>query len=84
MFNISSFFERFKNKELDEIAFRAAIAHSIGTLVRAEIGPDDISYSNNIVFLRLPPAAKASVFLKKTEILSLIQKSTKKTVLDIR
>jgi hypothetical protein len=84
MFGISQFFTRWKNHELDEITFRVAIIDSIREILRLELDPILISYSNNTIFLKISPAAKSAVMLKKTEILEKIKEKTKRKVNDIR
>jgi hypothetical protein len=84
MLNISNFFSRFKNRELDEMMFRAAIIDSVKEMLKFELDPMLVSYSNNMVFLKISPAAKSAVLLKKKELLEKIKEKTKRTILDIR
>ena len=81
---IGSFFERFRSRELDEILFRAAVIDSIKEVLRFELDPTSISYSNNTIFLKISPAGKNSIFIKKDLILKKIQEKTKRRVVDIR
>jgi hypothetical protein len=84
MFGISQFFARWKSKELDEILFRAAVTDSIKETLKFELDPLLVSYSNNTIFLKISPAAKGAVMLKKTELLEKIKERTKRNVMDIK
>jgi hypothetical protein len=84
MLSISSFFERFRSREIEEINFCAAIIDVVKEVLRYDIKPSLISYSNNIIFLKISPAAKSAVMLEKTEILEKIKEKTKRKVVDIR
>jgi len=84
MFNISNFFSRFKSRELDEILFRVAVIDSIKETLNFELDPLLISYSNNIIFLKISPAAKSAVLLKKKELLEKIKEKTKRRAVDIK
>jgi hypothetical protein len=84
MFNISNFFSRFKSRELDEILFHVAVIDSIKETLRFDLDPLLISYSNNVVFLKIPPAAKSAVLLKKKELLEKIKEKIKRKIVDIR
>ena len=84
MLNISNFFSRFKNRELDEMMFRAAIIDSVKETLKFELDPMLVSYSNNIIFLKISPAAKSAVLLKKKELLEKINGKTKRKVADIK
>jgi hypothetical protein len=84
MLGISQFFTRWKSKELDEILFRSAVIDSIKEILRFEIDPMLVSYSNNTIFLRIPPAAKSAVTIKKEDILKKIKEKTKRKIVDIR
>jgi hypothetical protein len=84
MLGISQFFARWKSKELDEILFRAAVVDSVKETLKFELDPPLISYSNNIIFLKISPAAKSAVMLKKTEILEKIKEKTRRKIVDIR
>jgi hypothetical protein len=84
MFSISSFFERFRSRELEEITFRAAVIDSVKEVLSFDLEPSAISYSNKKISLRSTPAAKSAIFLKKNRILEKIKSRTNRTVLDIR
>ena len=84
MFNISQFFTRWKSKELEEIIFRVAVTDSIRDVLRFELDPLLITYSNNIIFLKISPAAKGAILLKKNELIKKIQERTKRKVVDIK
>jgi hypothetical protein len=84
MFNIQQFFSRWKNKELDEILFHAAITDSIKETLKFELDPLLISYSNNTIFIKISPAAKSAILLKKNELIKKIQEKTKRNIMDIR
>ena len=84
MIGISQFFSRWKNKELDEILFRAAVTDSVKETLNFELDPLLISYSNNTIFLKIPPAAKSAAMLKKKELLEKIKGKTNRRVVDIR
>jgi hypothetical protein len=84
MLGISQFFARWKNKELDEILFRAAVIDSLKETLKFELDPLLISYSNNTIFIKISPAAKSAILLKKNELLKIIQGKTKRNIVDIR
>ncbi len=84
MLNISQFFSRFKNSELEEITFRAAVIDSVKETLKFDLDPMLVSYSNNMVFLKISPAAKSAVLLKKKELLEKIKEKTKREVADIK
>ena len=84
MLNISNFFSRFKNRELDEMMFRAAVIDSVKETLKFELDPMLVSYTNNTVFLKISPAAKSAVLLKKKELLEKINGKTKRKVADIK
>ena len=84
MLGISSFFERFRSRQIEETNFRAVTKDVLKEVLQYDIDPSFISYSNNTVILKISPAAKSAVMLKKTEILEKIKEKTKRKVLDIR
>ncbi len=84
MFNIGSFFERFKNHELEEISFRSAVVDSIKETLQYDIDFSLVSYSDATIFLKISPTAKSAIFLKKGELIEKIAKRTKRKVIDIR
>jgi hypothetical protein len=84
MFNISQFFSRLKNRELEEITFRVAVVDSVREILIFELDPTLISYSNNIIFLKISPAVKGAILLKKNELIKKIQERTKRKVVDIK
>jgi hypothetical protein len=84
MLGISQFFTRWKNKELDEILFRVAVIDSIKETLKFGLDPLLISYSNNIIFLKISPAAKSAVLLKKKELLEKIKEKTRRKIVDIK
>lgn len=84
MLRISQFFTRWKNKELGEILFRATVTDSVKETLKFELDPFLISYSNNIIFLKISPAAKNAILLKKNELIKKIQIRTKRNIADIR
>ena len=84
MLGISQFFSRFKNRELEEITFRAAVIDSVKETLKFDLDPMLVSYSNNMVFLKISPAAKSAVLLKKKELLEKIKEKTKREVADIK
>lgn len=84
MLGISQFFARFKNRELEEITFRAAVIDSVKETLKFDLDPMLVSYSNNMVFLKISPAAKSAVLLKKKELLEKIKEKTKREVADIK
>jgi hypothetical protein len=84
MLNISNFFSRFKNRELYEMMFRAAVIDSVKETLKFDLDPMLVSYSNNMVFLKISPAAKSAVLLKKKELLEKIKEKTKREGADIK
>lgn len=84
MIGLGSFFEKFKSRELDQIAFQAAVVGAVKEVLDYDLDPSLFSYSTGTVFLKISPAAKSAVFLKKDEVLKKIQEKTKRKVIDIR
>jgi hypothetical protein len=84
MLGISSFFERFRSRELEETAFRSAVADSVREAAGYELEPAAFSYSNGTVFIQASPAARSAIFLKKGQILKKIAERTRKPVSDLR
>jgi hypothetical protein len=84
MLGIGSFFERFRSREMEEIAFASAVASAVKESLNYDIDPALFSYSHGIISLKISPAAKAAVMLKKIELLKRIQEKTKRKVTDIR
>jgi hypothetical protein len=64
--------------------FRAAVIDSVKETLKFDLDPMLVSYSNNMVFLKISPAAKSAVLLKKKELLEKIKEKTKREVADIK
>ena len=84
MLGISNFFARWKNHELEEVVFYAAIIDSIKEVIKYELSPSLISYSDTIVTLKISPAAKNMIMIKKNDILAKIREKTNRKVSDIK
>lgn len=84
MLGIGSFFDKFKNRAAAEVMFRSAIIEAVKETLGYEPGLGDISYTNGIISLKGSSAAKSALMVKKPQLLSLIQKKTARTVVDIR
>ncbi|MBI2096310.1 MAG: hypothetical protein HYT43_01600 [Candidatus Taylorbacteria bacterium] len=84
MFNISSFFAKFKKLGLDKEREKAAVLEVLREVLPVEIKDEVVRIKDGIIRLSGSPALKSAVFLKKQEILEKIKSLTDKSFLDIR
>jgi len=84
MLEIGKFFERWKNKELGEMAFFSAVTGAVKDMVGYDLDVKQISYSNGILFINIPPAAKSALFIKKKDLIKKINEKIDRKVLDMR
>jgi hypothetical protein len=75
MFNISSFFDKFKNVALKEFSIRERILVTIKDHTGVSIDIKDIEFTNKIIRIKASPAAKSHIFIKKQTILDELKKS---------
>lgn len=84
MLSIKDFFSRWKNKELEESILRFAVIEAIRDVLRYDVDEKAVSYSDGTVSLKISPAAKSAILLKKTEILTRIKHATTRKIVDIK
>jgi hypothetical protein len=84
MIGLSSFFERFRSREFEEMTFRKAVVDAFKEILKFDLDESVFTYSNGTVNLKLSSAAKSAVFLKKNDLLKKINEKTKRKVVDIR
>jgi len=80
MKEISSFFDKFKNTALKELNKREIIISSIYKATKQSIDIKDISIKEGILYIKSDQGLKSEIFLKKREILTLINKGSIKIV----
>ena len=84
MIGIGSFFERFRSREIEEIRFLSIVIDVIKDVLRFDLDPKSIVYTDAILYIKISPAAKGAIFLKKEEILNKIREKTSRKISDIR
>ena len=84
MLGIGSFFDKFRNRAAGEVMFRSAVVEAVREVIGYEMGLADFSYSNGVITVKASGAARSAIMVKKSELLSLIQKKTARAVVDIR
>jgi len=84
MLEIGSFFIKWKNRGLQEVNFRATIIDVMNEQFKFELFPSSITYSNNVIYLKVSPAVKSAILLKKMQLISKIQEKTSRKVVDIK
>lgn len=70
MFNISGFFERFKQVEMKEIGRRLAIAETVKKHTQIDLVPEKITFQSAKIIISASPIEKNQIFMKKTAILA--------------
>ncbi len=73
MFNISNFFDKFKNVALKEFVIREKIVNAIKEHTGATIDIKDIEFLNKVIRIKGSPSLKSQVFIKKTAILDTLR-----------
>jgi vacuolar-type H+-ATPase subunit B/Vma2 len=84
MFNISGFFKKFKNLEMQDFSKRSAVIDVLKKHTGIDIKPQDIKFEQGIIRLSLSSLQKNEIFMKKPRILADIQAAIKPAnVIDI-
>ncbi len=84
MENITSFLQKFKKI----LSSQGAHAYVFIEIVKDELGiklqKKDVSVRGNVIYVRVSPASKNTIFLKKKKILDLLTEQAGRHVTDIR
>lgn len=73
MFNISTYLEKFKNFGQGEKLLKETVASIIKEAVGIEVETKNICFKNGEVLLKVSPAVKSLVYIKKESILKKIK-----------
>lgn len=85
MFNISTYLEKFKNFGQGEKRLKQAITSSVFEVLGLALVDEQIIVKNSEVLLKVSPAIKNSIFIKKNLILKKIEeKGLGEKVTDLR
>lgn len=74
MFNIGSFFQKFKSRELDEIRRRSTVASVIKRVANIDVDIMKIKFETGRVVLSIGSLERNEIFMKKSLILSELKK----------
>ncbi|NDE67990.1 hypothetical protein EB052_00120 [bacterium] len=74
MFNIDSFFQKFKSRELDEIRRRSAVASVIKRVANIDVDIMKIKFETGRVVLSIGSLERNEIFMKKSLILQELKK----------
>jgi hypothetical protein len=69
-FNISSFFDKFKNAALKEMGLRQVIVDSVDKITSIKIDAKNVELKNKIIRIQTNPTVKNHIFMKKELILA--------------
>ena len=83
MLNISGFLEKFKKFDADKSLQRENIAKVLEKILGASVPTKNITIKGGALWIQGSPALKQEIFLKKTEILSVLASAGEK-IFDIR
>lgn len=83
MFNISSFFNKYRNIESGVLYKRSAAARIMGGILRVPVDCGAIKIKNGVVYVKSTPHMKLSVLMKKEKILEEIKRELPE-VIDIK
>lgn len=72
MFNISQYLERFKNLGGTERELKAVVVLAVKEVVGIEIDTKNIFFQNGELIIKVTPAVKNSIFIKKEKILKIV------------
>ncbi len=74
MFNISSFFQKFKSRELDEIRRRSTVASVIKRVANIDVDIMKIKFETGRVVLSIGSLERNEIFMKRGLILQELKK----------
>ncbi len=84
MFNISQYLEKFKNIGGAERFLKETLIFLINKEVGVEVRPEDIILKNGEVIIKVSPAIKNAIFIKKEKIIKKIEEKFGRKVSEIR
>ena len=73
MFNISSFFDKFKSLELQDFKRRAVVIDTIKKYTKIDVPPEKIRFEQTRIVLGVSSIEKNEIFIKKSVILAEIR-----------
>ncbi len=85
MQGIGSFFDKFKNKAVEEIQRRSVISDILFSVLKIRIEPELINLKNGVITLKGSHLFKNEIFIKKQLLLDAFKKQLPHTrIVDIR
>lgn len=84
MFNIASYLDKFKNIGQGEKLLKEAIIEAVREATGVEIEAKAINMRNGEAQLKVSPAIKSVIYIKKEAVLAKIKEKTEQRVLEIR
>ena len=78
--NIKKLLKRFKNLEPDDAYIKDAIIAVIEELFDEKIERNEMEVQKGTIYLRVHPALKSEIYIKKTRTLELINKKLEKNI----
>ncbi len=84
MFNIASYLDKFKDIGQGEKLLKQVIIEVVKEMIGVKIEAKSISMKNGELFLKVSPAIKNLIYIKKEAILSKLKEKTEQRVLEIR
>lgn len=73
MLQLHQFLARFKNITNTEKAKKELLTTEISKVIGVPITHQQISFSKNTIFIKVPPIIKAEILLKRSQILEIIK-----------
>ena len=84
MFNIASYLDKFKNIGLGERLLKEAIRSSVKEVLNFDLEVKNILVKNGEVILKVSPAIKNAIFIKKDSILKRMAENGVENIEEIR
>lgn len=85
MQGIGSFFDKFKNKAVEEIQKRIIISDILSSVLKTRIEPESLDIKNGVITLKGSHLFKNEIFIKKTMLLESLKKQLPNVrIVDIR
>ena len=84
MFNISQYLEKFKNIGGAERFLKETLIFLINKEVGVEVRPENIILKNGEAIIKVSPAIKNAIFIKKEKIIKKIEEKIGRKVSEIR
>ena len=76
--NISNFLEKFKTLKPTDTYIQEAFIESVKEVMNIELTKNEISVQRHTLFLNVHPTLKTELYLRKKDILRLLEKKLKK------